>query len=589
MHSYRGRPVVIMVATITLLLLVGSVAAAQTNPDSSAQPNKTAPASQSDDDNWRVVIGAFGWFPGVHGTVGAQGHNVAVHVNGTDVLSNLQFSLLGAFEIQKKRFVAPMDYAWVNLATTSALPLNDAGQTEARAELHQAFFTPKFGYRVVNTNVWKVDVVGGIRYWHLGQSITLRPSNDLRSVSGDWVDGVGGGSIQLEVHPKAFIRVMGDAGAGGANLDYQVAGWFGYRATRMMGVIAGWRYMDVDYRGNNQFIYDAAQNGPLVGMTLNFGGKPAPSPSAGCSVSPQQVMVGEPVVARIRTENFNPKHPVSYAWSGTGLTLSSTSDAVTIDTASVAPGTYNVTGAATDPKLKKNNVASCTGSFTVKELPKHPPTASCTSSPDSVKAGDLATITVTGNSPDGRPLTYAYTSTAGQIKGSGASVSLDTAMAAPGSTITATATVTDDRGLSATCDASIAVLAPPVVVQEASEIGRCNFKNAKKPARVDNECKAILDEVALRLQREPDGKVYVVGYEEEEERINVTQVGARRAVSIKKYLTQGEGKAGIDQARVIPVKGKAASRTGKIYFVAAGATFTAEESETIDETEIQGQ
>ena len=584
MHSYRKKLFILM---LTFLFCLAS--AAQTTPDGTQRKDSKPANGATEDDSLRVTIGAFGWFPGVHGTVGALGHNAAVHISGTDVLSDLQFSLLGAFEIEKKRFVAPMDYAWVNLADTKALPLNDAGQTEARAELHQGFFTPRFGYRVVNNDLWKIDLLAGIRYWHLGQSITLRPSNVTRSTSGDWVDGIGGASFQLNVHPRAFIRVMGDAGAGGANLDYQAAAWFGVRASKMIGIIAGWRYMDVDYRGKDQFVYDAAQTGPLVGLTFTFGGKPAPPPVASCSLSPREVMPGESVTAHISTENFNPKHTVSYAWSGSGLKTASTTDSITVDTASLAPGNYGLTATATDAKLKKNNIASCSASFVINEPPKHPPTAACSASPSTVKAGDLATVSVTGSSPDGRPLTYAYTTSGGQIRGSGATASLDTTTATPGSTITATATVTDDRGLMASCNASLAVLAPPVVVQEVSEVGQCKFMNVKKPWRVDNECKAVLDDVALRLQREPDGKVYVVGYEEEQEVITVKQLGAQRAVNIKKYLTEGEGKAGIDQSRVIPVKGKVPSKAGKIYFIPSGAQFTAEETETIDETLVKGQ
>ncbi len=45
----------------------------------------------------------------------------------------------------------------------------------------------------------------------------------------------------------------------------------------------------------------------------------------------------------------------------------------------------------------------------------------------------------------------------------------------------------------------------------------------------------------------------------------------------------------IDQSRVVPVKGKTKSKTGKIYFIPSGAQFTAEETETIDETAVKGQ
>ena len=46
---------------------------------------------------------------------------------------------------------------------------------------------------------------------------------------------------------------------------------------------------------------------------------------------------------------------------------------------------------------------------------------------------------------------------------------------------------------------------------EASKINECAFPNKVKPGRVDNTCKAALDDVALRLQREADAKAVIVG------------------------------------------------------------------------------
>lgn len=594
MQVLRNR-VAFTILLIIMNLTFAVLAVAQASVDATAQTpaaagNSHQKSSTSDDDAWHVTLGIFTWFPDLHGTAGALGHSAHVYMSGTDILSDLQFSLMGAAEIRKGRWVAPIDYFWVNLETTQALPINETGQTEVRTKVNESFFTPRFGYRVVNAPGIKIDALGGIRYWHLGLDLTPRPSNVTYSDSGNWVDGVGGAEITIPMGSRALFKILGDAGAGGANLDYQAAGWLGIKASHRLGIMAGWRYMDVNYRPTNkQFVYDMIQNGPIVGLTFDFGGKPAPPPVGSCSISPREVMPGESVTAHISTGNFNPKHTVSYAWSGSGFKTESTSDSATIDTASLAPGNYSLTATATDAKLKKNNLASCSASFTVNEPPKHPPTAACSASPSTVKAGELATISVSGSSPDGRPITYAYTTSSGQISGSGATANIDTTTAAPGSTITATATVSDDRGLTATCNASVAVLTPAVVVQEVSEIGQCKFMNPKKPWRVDNECKAVLDDVALRLQRESDGKVYVVGYEDEEEVIKVKQLGSQRAINIKRYLTEGEGKAGIDQSRVVPVKGKTKSKTGKIYFIPSGAQFTAEETETIDETAVKGQ
>ena len=39
----------------------------------------------------------------------------------------------------------------------------------------------------------------------------------------------------------------------------------------------------------------------------------------------------------------------------------------TVDTAGMAPGSYSANATITDPKEKKNNAATCTANFTIKQ------------------------------------------------------------------------------------------------------------------------------------------------------------------------------------------------------------------------------
>ncbi len=106
------------------------------------------------------------------------------------------------------------------------------------------------------------------------------------------------------------------------------------------------------------------------GVVFNFGGAPALPVSASCSVDHAEVMQGEPVTATASASNFNPKHTLNYAWSGTGGTVTGKDNTASIDTKGVAGGTYTVTAHVTDPKMKKNGDATCSSNFTVKEPPK---------------------------------------------------------------------------------------------------------------------------------------------------------------------------------------------------------------------------
>ena len=577
---------------LTLLLCLPAVAQGPTPMTAETQPSATpmpdAPsqkaAKTSDDDVWYFNVSPYIWVPGIHGTVGALGHDASVHVSGSDVLSNFQGGIAGVFEARKGRLVMPIDLIYVKVATTQGIPLNELGQTAVRAEISQGIFTPKVGYRAVDGEHLKIDALFGLRIWHEGLSLTLRPSQVNGSDSDTWADAVAGGRFQIFFNPKIWITASGDAGGGAASLDYQGVGVINFQPKPLFGFFLGWRYLDVDYvNGNRGFVYDIAQSGPVAGLNMQFGGKPPLPPAATCSVSPAEIWAGDPVTATINTQNFNPKHTITYNWTTTGGKTSGTATTANIDTAGLAPGMYTVTGTATDSKEKKNNVATCNASFMVKT--PHPPTATCSASPDTVKVGEPATVTVSASSPDNFPLTYAWSSSAGSVSGTGTSATLNTAGAAEGSTITATATVTDSRGLSTTCNATVNVQAPQVVPPpQVSQIGECNFTDIKRPARVDNTCKAVLDDVALRIRHEQSGKFLVVGNAEN----NASRLAAQRAVNVKYYLTGGEGTSGIDASRIEPRTGTAGSNSVNIYFVPSGANFT-EETTPVDETQVKGQ
>jgi outer membrane protein OmpA-like peptidoglycan-associated protein len=223
----------------------------------------------------------------------------------------------------------------------------------------------------------------------------------------------------------------------------------------------------------------------------------------------------------------------------------------------------------------------------VTEKPKLPPTASCSANPTTVRAGDPSTVSVTAGNPDNRPLTYNYTTSAGRIAGNGPSATLDTA-GAPAGPITVSATVSDDRGLTANCNATVNVEVPPPPPQ-ASNIGTCSFdKDKKRPWRVDNACKAVLDEVALRLQREADSKLVVVGHSDPAtDKKNADKYAAQRAVNSKEYLSGGEAKQQIDPSRIEVRTGAANGQTAEYWLVPAGANFNAADTQTVDENAVK--
>ncbi len=566
--------------TVLLSLMFCLPAIAQGPADATIQeqaPNAPTPpkAAAATDDVWHFDISPYVFVPGIHGTVGVLSHDASVHVSGSDVLSNFNGGFAGFVQARKNRFVMPIDFFWARLDTTQGIPLTDVGQSSVRFLQSQIIFTPKVGYRIVDKEHFKVDALIGLRYWHEGLTVTPRPANVSYARSVNWVDGIAGGKFEIDFSPKVWITAAGDAGGGGANLDYQAVGTFNVQPKPLFGFFVGWRYLVTDYAGNKGFLFDVAQTGPVIGLNMQLGGRPPVPPTASCSVSPTEIYAGDPVTATINAQNFNPKHTISYAWTTSGGKISGTGTTGNVDTTSLEPGSYTVKGTATDEKEKKNNIASCEASFTVKAKPMNPPQVSCSASPSMVKSGDPSTITASASSPDNAQITgYAYQASAGRISGMGTTATLDTTGAQSGA-ISVTVTATDARNLTGTgnCSVGVEVPPPPPTCSKANSI---QFPDVKRPWRVDNTAKAILDDVASRLKSDPNAKIVIIGYADGEKAPMVgtgknrhpMNLAGQRAVNAKAYLVQQQG---IDASRVEVRQGTGQQQIADIIWVPQGA------------------
>jgi outer membrane protein OmpA-like peptidoglycan-associated protein len=195
------------------------------------------------------------------------------------------------------------------------------------------------------------------------------------------------------------------------------------------------------------------------GLVFMFGGgQPGPPVSASCTINPGEVMVGEPATATAAPSNFNPKHTLNYTWSSTGGQIAGKGDTASIDTNGVPGGSYTVTAHLSDPSMKKDGGASCMATLIVKELPRHPPSVSCSADPSTVQAGASSAISCACTSPDNVPVTVGgWTASGGNISSSGGnSAALNTSGTFAGP-ITVGASCTDSRGLNTPATAQVAV------------------------------------------------------------------------------------------------------------------------------------
>ena len=331
-----------------------------------------------------------------------------------------------------------------------------------------------------------------------------------------------------------------------------------------------------------------------AGLVMHFGNiVPPPPVQYACTASPSSVFPGEPVAITGTASNLNPKKVATYSWSGQGVTVNSTTNTANIDTGSLQPGNYTVTGHVSEGN-KPGQAADCTAQFTVKQF--EPPTVSCVANPSTVNPGDSSTITATGVSPQNRPLTYSYTASSGTVSGTGNTATLSTT-GAPAGTVTVTCTVTDDKGQTASGTTTVTINAPPPPPAKTQQLCTITFDHDKKrPARVDNDAKGCLDDVALNAQRSTDASLVVVGNAAPQppapkgrrQPKEIPNLAAQRAVNTKAYLVTEKG---IDASRISVRTGTTGTNEVDNYLVPAGANFENDfpGSTAVDESQVKPQ
>jgi hypothetical protein len=372
----------------------------------------------------------------------------------------------------------------------------------------------------------------------------------------------------------------------GLGLDYVLRQFHNRFALRL--IQADWQYSHVsfgplDASGVAGGTVDLRDYRLASGIVLRFGAiEPALPPlQASCSLHPETVFVGDPVMVSLQIANLDPKKKKAiYSWASTGGTVSGAGEAVTIDTKGLAAGGYTVTAKVVEGD-KPRQQASCNASFTVRTY--DPPTITCVANPDRVKPGESSLITSSGISPQNRTLTYSFAADAGQVGNvSGNTTTLSTA-GVPVGTVILTCNVVDDLGKTASARTTVTILPPPPPPPPPTRpLCSLSFtRDRKRPVRVDNEAKGCLDDIALALTSEPDAKLVIVAHSGAADK---PDAAAQRAVNTKQYLIHEKG---IDPPRIELRTGMATGQTVDAILVPAGASFADEGTTLVDEGSVK--
>lgn len=314
-----------------------------------------------------------------------------------------------------------------------------------------------------------------------------------------------------------------------------------------------------------------------AGIVFRFGGNPPPPPPpppnrppvASCSADKTAVFAGSGDTVAVKAQASDPDNDsLNYSWSTNGGAIEGTGPEVRWSPTGAAPGTYTIKAKVDDGK---GGAADCSVDVKVDVQSNRPPTMSCSVERTPILPGERTKITATASDPDNDTLTYTWKASGGQIVGTGPNVEFDSNGLAAGN-YTISGHVDDSKGGTADCSASVDVQAPPPPPQ-ASKVNQCDY-HAAGVARTDNECKRILDDVALRLKNDPKTTAVIIGFADPKEP-RAAKLAQSRADNAKAFLAE----KGVDASRIQTRTGKAEAGAGQanrrvdIILVPEGATY----------------
>ena len=224
------------------------------------------------EQGWTFAVAPYFWAAGMSGDIAQFGPpTVDVDTSFSDILKNLDFAAMAIAEARYDRYSIFGDLMYVKLSAGSATPRGIvADSVDVTSETFSGLIGA--GYSILQSDAGQLDIVGGARVWSVNTDIDFHGGFlDGRSPSdgATWVDGLAGVRGNYSLTPKVYLTGWGMVGAGGAKVDWDVAGGLGYRFNDRFSAVAGYRALGVNYN-NDGFIFDVVQQGPIMGLVMRF-------------------------------------------------------------------------------------------------------------------------------------------------------------------------------------------------------------------------------------------------------------------------------------------------------------------------------
>lgn len=224
-------------------------------------------------DLWQFELTPYLWTAGLSGDLKiGRLPTETINANASQLLSALNFGLMGILEAHKDWFSLVADAAYIDLSKNLPSP------TYINADLKeiQQLYELTGMYRTIDKDKFNLDLGVGVRYLNLDTtlSVDLTPQSTLlvsRTINSNigWTDGFIDTRIQYNLTNTWKLIGYADVGTGGSRVSWQAMAGVNYIFSKNFIGKIGYRILSEDY-DKDKLHYNMRMGGFYLGLGIAF-------------------------------------------------------------------------------------------------------------------------------------------------------------------------------------------------------------------------------------------------------------------------------------------------------------------------------
>lgn len=271
-----------MIAFIVVVFMMVTFA----STGASAQPGA------GPDGTWQFGVSIYGWFPDIAGQTAftTPGGSSGFEIDIEDILDNLEFTMMGTFDVRKGRWGVLTDLIYIDVDGSKsgtreasigggALPADAAA--DVGIELESWIWTLAAYYRALQQDGSTLDIAAGVRHLDIEQSVNWNITGNVGPIPA--ADRMGAAEAKLSnwdvilgvrgrfafgSQKSWFVPYYLDLGTGDSDFTWQGVAGLGY-AFEWWEISTAWRYLYYDLPSDKR-IKDLDFSGPVIGATFRW-------------------------------------------------------------------------------------------------------------------------------------------------------------------------------------------------------------------------------------------------------------------------------------------------------------------------------